>query len=32
MRLVTDSTESEGLKLNGPMLLPSKGRVSELNL
>ena len=28
----TDSTESNGLKPNVPMPLPSKGRVSELNL
>ena len=32
MRLATDSTESNGLKPNAPMLLPSKGRVSVLNL
>ena len=29
MRLTIDSTESKGLKTNAPMLIPSKGRVSE---
>ena len=32
MRLATDLTESKGLKPNAPMLPPSKGRVSVLNL